>query len=292
MRLQLFIGAPVLAGSVLLAACGGMDHSATTGSSASNSTANITTATDMAGMDHGTGSMTDMTDGAPAEGLKLSVPTTSFTSGKAADLTFRVLMADGTAVTAYEVEQTKELHLILVRMDLTGYQHIHPTRAADGTWSIPVTFINGGDYRMVADFVPVIDGTATGRTSITSDLTVTGSATDTALPAPSTTATVDGYAVKLNGTLSSKTESAMAFTITTASGAVTTLEPYLGAYGHLVAFANSDLAYTHVHPDSAGQAGGMIDFVGKVTAPGLHRLFLQFAAGGQVHTAEFTADAT
>jgi hypothetical protein len=68
------------------------------------------------------------------------------------------------------------------------------------------------------------------------------------------------------------------------------LEPYLGAFGHLVAFAASDLAYTHIHPSSARESHGVVTFTGHVAAPGLHRLFLQFSAAGKVHTAEFTVD--
>lgn len=69
------------------------------------------------------------------------------------------------------------------------------------------------------------------------------------------------------------------------------LEPYLGAFGHLVAFAASDLAYTHIHPSSADQKNGSLTFIGQVTAPGLHRLFMQFSLAGMVHVAEFTIDA-
>ena len=32
---------------------------------------------------------------------------------------------------------------------------------------------------------------------------------------------------------------------------VTDLQPYLGAYGHLVALRDGDLAYLHVHPDGS-----------------------------------------
>ena len=37
--------------------------------------------------------------------------------------------------SGFEVEAERRLHLILVRRDLTGYQHLHPAMAADGTWS-------------------------------------------------------------------------------------------------------------------------------------------------------------
>ncbi|MEK8109242.1 hypothetical protein NKG94_40115 [Micromonospora sp. M12] len=36
------------------------------------------------------------------------------------------------------------MHLIVVRRDLTGYQHLHPTMAKDGTWSVPLTLAQPG----------------------------------------------------------------------------------------------------------------------------------------------------
>lgn len=98
----------------------------------------------------------EMGDTPPATGLTIDTSTKEFAPGAAADLTFKIIAADGSTINEYEVEQTRELHLILVRSDLTEYQHLHPIRAADGTWSIPVPFAKGGMYRMVADFVPVI----------------------------------------------------------------------------------------------------------------------------------------
>jgi len=109
----------------------------------------------------GTDSMATMDMGgadAGTQGLSLQVVTTSFASNQPTTLTFKVVAADGSALTHFKVEQTKLLHLILVRSDPTSYQHIHPSLASDGTWTVPVTFPQGGSYRMVADFVPVLGG--------------------------------------------------------------------------------------------------------------------------------------
>ena len=233
----------------------------------------------------------DMGHGAPATGLALRVLATSASVGSPTDLSFIIDGADGRPITSYEVEQTKKLHLVVVRSDLSNYQHIHPTMAGDGTWSIPATFAVGGTYRLVADFTPVIDAMPAGRTSLTADLTVDGAGSDTALPDPASTTSVDGYTVAIAGRLTSGTTSGLTFTITDGAGRPVTLEPYLGAYGHLVAFAQADLAYTHIHPASADRAGGVVMFEGVVAAPGRHRLFMQFATAGTVHTAEFTIDA-
>ena len=45
----------------------------------------------------------------------------------------------GAPVRDFDVTHEKRMHLIVVRRDLTGFQHLHPTLAADGTWSTPVT---------------------------------------------------------------------------------------------------------------------------------------------------------
>jgi hypothetical protein len=235
--------------------------------------------------------MADMTHGSPAEGLRLAVSTNEIAAGSAANFAFKVTENDGTPVTTYEIEQTKELHLVLVRSDLSGFQHLHPTRAADATWSTPIIFATGGTYRVVADFVPVIDGVATGRTAVPADIDVSGSGSDTPLPAASSLAAVDGFTVKLDGQLSSTSNALVAFSIADAAGQPVTLEPYLGANGHLVAFAESDLAYTHIHPNTASAPTGRVEFTDQVADIGLHRLYLQFSVAGTVHTAAFTATA-
>lgn len=296
------LGVLALAASLLITACGSGNNA--TIPAAGSVVANPTKDTEpMTSMEHSTTTTRDtmqmspndtmaMDHPAPAVGLRLDVATTTYESTKSSDLSFTVVTQNGSTVNTYEVEQTKELHLVLVRSDLTGYQHLHPTRGADGTWTIPVTFPQGGSYRMVADFVPIIDGAATGRTAITADLTVSGAGADTPLPPPSTTAKVDSYIVELNGDLTSASESQLTFTIVDKGGQPVMLEPYLGAYGHLVAFNQSDLAYTHIHPNSAEQGNGVVRFLGQVAAAGPHRLFLQFAAAGAIRTAELTVNAT
>ena len=66
------------------------------------------------------------------------------------------------------------------------------------------------------------------------------------------------------------------------------LQPYLGAYGHLVALHAPDLAYSHVHPNGEDRAAGAITFDTELHERGRYRLFLQFQTPGRVHTAAFT----
>ena len=59
-------------------------------------------------------------------------------------------------------------------------------------------------------------------------------------------------------------------TVTQDGEPVTDLQPYLGAYGHLVALRDGDLGYLHVHPDGepgAGTPGPEIAFDTESPAP-------------------------
>lgn len=226
------------------------------------------------------------------DGYTLDLETTAVPAGKKSTLRFTVRDADGDPVTSYTTAHGKQLHLILASRELTTYRHLHPTRAADGTWSTPVDLPTAGAYRVFADFVPA--GEEQGLT-LGSDLTVTGPYRATEPPAPASTTTVDGYTVALKGTLTAGGESDLTFTVRRAGRPVTDLEPYLGAYGHLVALRSGDLAYLHVHPheEAEGEAtsGPEVSFAATAPSAGTYRLFLDFKVDGKVRTAAFTVQA-
>ena len=68
------------------------------------------------------------------------------------------------------------------------------------------------------------------------------------LPAASNQASTDGYDVTLGGRPIAGQESELTFTVRRNGEPVTDLEPYLGAFGHLVSLRGGDLAYLHTHP--------------------------------------------
>ena len=210
-------------------------------------------------------------------------------AGPAVPLRFVIRDPSGAPVTGYTLSHDKELHLIVVRRDFTGYQHVHPVRDNSGTWSVPLNLSNAGVYQVFADFVPA------GGESVTlaADLHVAGRYDPQPLPPASTTATVDGYAVTLSGEPTAGAASELALSVTQGGVPVTDLQPYLGAYGHLVALRAEDLAYLHVHPmgepgDGVTPAGPEIRFHTAFPSAGSYRLYLDFKHQNKVHTAEFT----
>ena len=107
---------------------------------------------------------------------------------------------------------------------------------------------------------------------------------------------VDGYQVTLAGDLVPGQASELTLTVSKDGVPVTDLQPYLAAYGHLVALRAGDLAYLHVHPagepgDGVTPAGPGITFYATAPSAGDYRLFLDFQHAGVVRTAEFTVHA-
>ncbi|MFJ4201090.1 hypothetical protein ACIP2Y_15865 [Streptomyces sviceus] len=236
---------------------------------------------------------------APAGGLEISesgytldLRTPRLAAGRTADLRFAIRGDDGRAVTAFRREHDKELHLVVASRDLNTYRHLHPTRAADGTWSIPVSLPRAGGYRVFADFTPEKKGAE--NLTLGADLAVSGTYAPQKLPTPNATATTDdGYEVRLGGALHPGAARELKLTVSRGGRPVTDLQPYLGAYGHLVALRSGDLAYLHVHPngepgDGTTTAGPNISFTAAAPSSGTYRLFLDFKHDGKVHTAAFT----
>ena len=165
---------------------------------------------------------------------------------------FAILGPDGRRMTGgFDVTHEKELHLIVVRRDFAGFQHVHPVRGAEGSWTVDLDLSAAGSWRVFADFAP----TALGRSlTLGTDLSVAGSYAPQPLPVPSSTSDVDGLQVSLVGSPVSGTESELRFTLRRHGAMVSDLEPYLGAFGHLVSLRAGDLGYLHTHPAAARHA--------------------------------------
>lgn len=250
---------------------------------------------------HQGGAAPAVTASAVPGGLQVSeagytlVPTRAVVPAGERRVGFRIEGPDGGPVTDYEIEHQKELHLIAVRRDFTGFQHVHPVRAADGTWSTRLD-LTGGIWRLFADFTPTpAEGDELQPLTLGTDLMVTGPTGGLAGPGPGSARVdrVDGLRVEMHGALAAGEESELRFEVTRAGRPVADLQPYLGARGHLVALREGDLAYLHVHPiDTGTDAGNAVGFAAAVPSMGGYRLYLDFRLGGEVRTAAFALPAT
>ena len=218
-----------------------------------------------------------------ADGTRLVLDTPQMVRNRTQQLRFRIVDDHGRAIRNFDIEHTKRMHVIVVRRDLTGFQHVHPTMATDGTWSVPLRIADAGSYRVFADFSRDDE-----PQTLATDLRVDGAADLQPLPAPALVArSQDGYDVRLaEGAARAGEESHLRFSITK-DGRPVAVEPYLGAGGHLVALRDGDLAFLHVHPTGDEHSTA---FDATFPTTGAYRLFLQFQVDGVVQTVAFTQE--
>jgi hypothetical protein len=214
-------------------------------------------------------------------------------------LRFAIVDGDGgEAVTEFDRLHERRMHLIVVRRDGTGFQHLHPRIDASGTWTVPIALGEAGTYRAFADF-----SSGGEQHTLAADLTVPGRFEARPFPAPTAHDSTAGYGVDLEGeeVVAGKPAS-LSFSVHKGGEEVVDLVPYLGARGHLVALREGDLAYLHVHPQEGGHGHGVdsaagghahpneIAFATSFPTRGRYRLYLQFRHAGAVRTAGFTVE--
>ncbi|WP_183096080.1 hypothetical protein [Nocardioides stalactiti] len=206
-------------------------------------------------------------------------------------LSFRVLGRDGQPLRDYTEEQTKLLHLYLVRSDLAVFRHLHPTMAADGTWSARADLGSPGDYRLIADFVPA--GTES-TVILGADVTVPGQwQPDREQPTGD-----DGVLkVRVDGSGTVGPDGRLRLVVSSLDDRPVTLGSYLGAAAHVSGFRTDGddprgRTFVHVHPYGApedGEDGTVLTFHTTFEKAGDYRLFVQVRVGGLLHTVPVTA---
>ncbi len=222
-------------------------------------------------------------------GYTLALDDFTLASGDDVPVTFQVRGPNREPITDFQQTHNKDLHFIAVRRDMTGFQHVHPSRTDGGNWRTALD-LAPGMWRLFADFRPVDHGQ---DVTLGADAFVPGDFDPRPLPDPSRTARVGDYTVTLDGALVADESSRLTLSVSRDGQPVTDLQPYLAAYGHLVALRSDDLAYLHVHPDGAPgdgttEAGPQITFYATAPSAAAYRLFLDFKHQGRVRTAEFT----
>jgi len=223
----------------------------------------------------------------------------------------------GRMVRDYEAEMTKDIHLIVISDDWTYFEHRHPTLAADGRFTIALTFPHPGAYQVYSDTQP----RGLAHQVFRFPLVVGAGGTPIRIDAPPATGpriVVGPYVVTL-GTdrLPVGREVRVPVTITRDGKLATGLRPYLGGAAHAILIDARTLDYLHVHPVPAGRGptpaqddeasmGGMAampqlapraavppHLVLHVLAPsaGTYKLWLQFQSPAGLEAAPFVMTA-
>jgi hypothetical protein len=242
----------------------------------------------------------DVIEKPPANQTPLNEPTT---------IKYKIKNDKGDIVTDFAIAHEKIMHFIVVRKDLTQFQHLHPDfNQETGEFRVPVTFSAPGPYRFFADFTPGTDNPIQLPVTVSSDLTV-GDVTDFQ-PQEVTPDTKNGVSVPpdyhVTYTLPTELRSQTPVTyslVVEKDNQPVTLENYLGALGHSVVLKAGTLAYIHTHAGEQGDsmehgehAGhamppaqeNKIDFATTFPDAGIYRIFTQFQHQGNVLTTAYT----
>lgn len=230
-----------------------------------------------------------------ADGYVLAPVSAPGAVGEDGTLSFVIRGDDGRPLTEFAVAHEKLLHLIVVRTDGAQFRHVHPDLdRASGTWSLPWRWDAAGTYRVYVDFTPA-DFTPAGADApgITLSRLVQVAGDYQPVPTPVTrTVQTGGFTVDVAGEPAVDGTGELTFSVTR-DGRPVAVQPYLGAFGHLVALREGDLAYLHVHAGdpSTSSGSGVLGFGVAAPTAGRYLLYLDFRVDGQVHTAQVVLDA-
>jgi hypothetical protein len=188
----------------------------------------------------------------------------------------------GKPVNRFEIVHEKLMHLFVVSENLQFFEHVHPDPRSDGSFQISTRLPYGGMYRLLADFYPA----GAVPQLVTETLYVSGSCP----PAKLTPSLEPSRAQNLSASLRLDPEKPLAgletkmfFTLNPAAG----LEPYLGAWGHMLAVSEDLIDLLHLHPFLA-DGGPTVQFNALFPRPGLYRVWTQFQRSQVVNTVSFT----
>lgn len=215
---------------------------------------------------------------------------------------FRVFdAANGNPAQVLIKNYTKMMHLIVVDETLTEYQHLHP-EYVNGWFETTLTLPKEGRYNFYLDFVPIgAIEQQIGMSFVTSGYVEEEHqerSVDLAMKEDFGYAVNIDFEEPLSADKLSKMAQVIAFKISKDGQPVSTLRPYLAAFGHMVMINAETFEYYHVHPVQNKElkdseiGGPKVAFapmaVYQKFKPGIYRIFAQFNPDGILITAPFT----
>jgi Cu+-exporting ATPase len=193
------------------------------------------------------------------------------------------------------------IHLVMLRDDLTGFQHMHPQpTGTPGELDVEATFPAPGLYTLNSEF---------RRRGSLRDvvfrqvLDVEGAPGPVTLVEDRAAKNRDGVRVALLGTprVGEPSQLEFVFSDPETGQPITNLTPYLSTAGHVIIASQGLYTIDHTHAEAEDTSGGIlwplpgtsigpsVKFHYRFPTPGLYRIWGQFqTADGRVITADFT----
>ncbi len=200
-------------------------------------------------------------------------------------------------IRAFDTIHERQLHLIIVRRDLSYFSHQHPEMQSDGSFILDrFVFPTAGDYQLFFDTAPK----GAGGQVLLASLSVEGKP-PAASPGSTTVRTpaqrAGGVVVTLKSPNGLQPRRTLPFGIILQneanSSAVLDLQPYLGAMGHMILIHEDAQTFVHSHPDERDPENGKqgdLTFLVRPPKPGLYHLWIEFKREDKVNVAEFIVE--
>lgn len=179
----------------------------------------------------------------------------------------------GAPVNDFEIEMTKQMHLIVVKKDLSWFNHLHPTYKGNGVFTVQATLPTAGSYKIYADYtpkdkaqeVPQHEIATGGQTPMDAGVLLepspakNGWMTEKVSSHPEGEPNATGGAayqvalMPMPAKIVAGKDVMLHFQIRDAAGKpLKDLQPYLGAMGHCVILSSDTNSYLHSHPMAGG----------------------------------------
>ena len=194
-------------------------------------------------------------------------------TGGASDVwTIKILDAKtGAPVKDFETVHDKLMHLIVVKKDLSWFNHLHPKHDGNGVFTVAATLPSGGAYKLYADYTPKggeqevaphelsAEGVSMKGAKLVADKMTGKWLLKNVVSYPEDKPDAKGGAtyqvalMPMPAKLEAGKEAMLHFQIRDAKGKpIKDLQPYLGAMGHCVILSEDTEGYLHSHPMEGG----------------------------------------
>jgi len=210
-------------------------------------------------------------------------------------LTLEFHDSQGRTVRFLEKVHQQAVHLIVVSKDLAEFDHIHPEPVPGDALSVTHAFPKAGEYWIYADYTAPGEGPSVARFA----LTVQGESAPAVPFNPDTdfVKTVKGIRIALTAPreLKANLDLPLSFSLSSAENGepVADLDPWLGAWGHIMIVGEDGKEFIHAHPLEtatahthavAGPSPCTIRTVVGFRASGVYKLWFQFQRHGELIT--------
>ena len=202
--------------------------------------------------------------------------------------------ATNQAVSRFDEMHERLLHLFIVSRDLSFFDHLHPEPAKNGGFDVAMTFPKAGAYRLVADLLPTGAMPQTLQdTIVTTGAVAPGAASPPTFAAEVLEATEAGVRARLvpaNARVGADAHVVIELADAKSGEPVADLEPYLGAWGHMLLSSadQSDIVHSHPLIEETAAGGPRITFQTLFARPGWYRVWTQVQRRGRLLTFGFT----